>query len=73
MASLERFKQVTLIIFLLFLLIISLQFFTEELLLPLCFFPSVLDLDWSLLLERAEHLDIEANAALQALLLVTSM
>ena len=59
----KRFKQVSLI-FLLLLTTISSQFFTEDLLkgsLP------------SGLLEQAENLNVEANAALQALLLVFAM
>ena len=59
----KRFKQVSLI-FLLLLTTISSQFFTEDWLKD--FLPSGL-------LEQAEHLNVEANAALQALLLVFAM
>ena len=59
----KRFKQVSLI-FLLLLTTISSQFFTEDWLKG--FLPSGL-------LEQAENLNVEANAALQALLLVSAM
>ena len=71
LSSLERFQQVTLfIIFITIILIIiicSLQFFTEEKT------SSLLSPKGSRLLGHAEDLNVEANAALQALLLLSAM
>ena len=68
LSSLERFQQVNLFIFILTLIIIcSLQFFTEEKT------SSLLSPKGSRLLGHAEDLNVEANAALQALLLLSAM
>ena len=70
LSSLERFQQVNLFIIILLLLTIiicSLQFFTEEKT------SSLLSPKGSRLLGHAEDLNVEANAALQALLLLSAM
>ena len=68
LASLERYKQVSLLIcYLTTTIISSLQFFTEEKT------SSLLSPEGSRLLGHAEDLNTEANAALQALLLVSAM
>ena len=68
LSSLERYQQVSLFILILANLISSsLQFFTEEKT------SSLLSPKGSRLLGHAEDLNTEANAALQALLLVSAM
>ena len=68
LASLERYKQVSLLIcYLTTTIISSLQFFPEEKT------SSLLSPEGSRLLGHAEDLNTEANAALQALLLVSAM
>merc|ERR550517_1375521 len=71
LSSLECYQQVSLFIFNLIIITIiiicSLQFFTEEKT------SSLLSPKGSRLLGHAEDLNVEANAALQALLLVSAM
>ena len=69
LSSLERFQQVRLFILLLTtnIIIFSLQFFTEAKT------SALLSPEGSRLLGHAEDLNTEANAALQALLLVSAM
>ena len=64
--SLERFKPVTSHIILLLPIVISFQFFTEEMT------SSLLSPEGTRLLGDAQDLDPEANAALQALLLASA-
>ena len=68
LSSLERYQEVSLFILLLTNIIISsLQFFTEEKM------STLLSPEGSRMLGHAEDLNTEANAALQALLLVSAM
>ena len=68
LSSLERYQEVNLFILLLTNIIIcSLQFFTEEKM------STLLSPEGSRMLEYAEDLNTEANASLQALLLVSAM
>ena len=67
LSSLERFQQVNLFMLFILITICSLQFFTEEKT------SSLLSPKGSRLLGHAEDLNVEANAALQALLLLSAM
>ena len=69
LSSLERYQQVSLFILILLIatIIFSFQFFTEEKT------SSLLSPKGARLLGHAEDLNTEANAALQALLLVSAM